>query len=50
MYDGLCLHAVIRLPFSLDLALNFDQAPGPGITDPTLRGLTAVGANMTLLR
>lgn len=32
----------IRLPVSLELALNLDQRPGNGMNDPTLQGLTSV--------
>jgi len=34
--------SAVRLPFSLDLALNLDQMPSSGIIDPTLQGLAAV--------
>jgi hypothetical protein len=34
----------IRVPFSLDLALNLDQPPEPSLADPTLQGLTSVRA------
>lgn len=32
----------IRVPLSLNIALNFDLPQGPGNNDPTLQGLTAV--------
>jgi hypothetical protein len=32
----------IRVPLSLNIALNFDLPQAPGNNDPTLQGLTAV--------